>query len=101
LRVETLDKAGDIMNEKETKLILKQKAEYFFGEKSEVHITKINKMFARGLILKIDKDKIMLQERKQGKIPVFFAEMLDISRCIEKEKIPVDEDYPQGSFYQP
>ena len=75
------------MNEKDERIqTLKEKAKYFFVNNIEVHIPKVNGLFSRGYIIKVEDSQIILKERKEGTIPVYFLEMIDILKCIKEEE---------------
>lgn len=66
--------------------ILESKAKYFKDNHIAVHIWLRNGFYKRGMILSLHADFIMLDERLEGKVPVFFLEISDILAYVKKEK---------------
>ena len=66
--------------------LIKRKVQFFFENNSEVHIVlKANKRFRRGLIKYVGADFLLLDERFDGEMPIFFLEIHKIDKCIPKE----------------
>lgn len=63
-------------NEQDT--INSKKINYYYNEKIEVHITLKNDRFFNGLIEYVGVDFFLINDRKLGKIPVYFVELDDI-----------------------
>ena len=66
--------------------ILKSKADAHWVLQKEVHITLRNGRFARGLISRVEKEFIILQESIQGELVVTFAEIKNIEKRREREE---------------
>ena len=60
--------------------IIKEKCKYFYDREIAVHITKHNKWFNNGMILEVQPHFILLLDEKEGKIPVFYQEILEIQK---------------------
>lgn len=66
----------------------RKKAEFFFNRKIDVHITKLNNWFHNGKIIKIENDFLILQDEKEGEMPIFYGEIFEI----EKREREVSQD---------
>jgi len=66
------------MNEQEK--IIKKKLEFFKNQKVAVHISKKNEWFHNGKILEIQGDLIILDDEKNGAMPIYFEEIKDIEK---------------------
>lgn len=59
--------------------ILQQKAHYFFDRKIPIHITLKTSIWKNGNIIEpISADFFLLDEFKDGQMPIFFLEVSDI-----------------------
>ena len=65
-------------NEDESFKILQRKADAFFVLKRIVHVTLKNDRWKRGTIIDVGADFLIMEERLEGQIPVFFLEIKDI-----------------------
>ena len=65
---------------------LYQRAEFFKSKDLSVHITKKNSWYHNGKILDLKHDFIILLDEREGEIPIFFSEILEISRRQNKEE---------------
>jgi len=65
----------------------RKKAEFFYNRKIEVHITKFNNWFHNGKIIEIKKDFLILDDEKEGEMPIFFTEIFEIER---REKLNIN-----------
>lgn len=70
------------MNEIE---VIKKKIEYFKKDNIDVHITKKNGYFHNGSILEIESDFLILIDKIDGEMPIFFAEIVEVSKRGERE----------------
>ena len=68
------------MNEKENDDIelIKQKSYFFFKNKKPVHITLKKNWFHNGNIKEISADFLIINDFKEGEMPVFFLEIFDV-----------------------
>jgi hypothetical protein len=64
--------------------MIRQKCEFFQEKKINVHLKKENN-FYNGLIIEVNKDFIILIDRKVGEVPIFFSEIITIEPYKEKE----------------
>lgn len=60
--------------------ITKKKVEYFYNNKIPVHIIKKNGFFNNGIILQFQSDLIILDDEKNGAMPIYFLEILEIEK---------------------
>ncbi len=60
--------------------LMKQKVKYFFDDKIKVHIKKKNGYIHNGLILEIQGDLIILDDKKNGAMPIYFLEIFEIEK---------------------
>ena len=60
--------------------ITKKKVRYFFDNKIIVHIIKHNGFFHNGIILEIGGDLIILDDEKNGSMPIYFLEIKEIEK---------------------
>ena len=65
-------------NEDNSFLILQKKANAFHVLGKVVHISLHNDRWKRGTITEVSSDFIMLEERLEGLVPVFFLEIKEI-----------------------
>ncbi len=72
------------MNEQEL-MILKRKVRYFFENKILVHIKKKNTYFHNGLILELEGDLLILDDERDGSMPIYFLEILEIEKREERK----------------
>lgn len=72
-------------NESNELLILQKKAGAFLTSGNLVHIPYKKGYWKRGTILEVNDDYFMLEERMEGKQPVFFFEIEDIQVFTPKE----------------
>lgn len=70
------------MNEENVKL----KAKTFFDHKIEVHITQNDGAWKNGKIKKIFDTYLMLDERIEGEMPIFFTEIKNMVKFTQKNK---------------
>ena len=66
---------------------LYKRAEFFKDKNVSVHITKKNSWFHNGIIIDLEYDFIILRDEKEGEIPIFFSEIIEISRREEKREV--------------
>lgn len=64
----------------EGKEIIKKKVEFYFSNKLEVHITKKNNWFHNGFIKELKDDSLILDDDKEGLMPIFFEEVFEIQK---------------------
>lgn len=92
----------DDENEKDNKELinlLQEKVDYFYKEKVVVHIKLKSGFWKRGVIInKRPASFFILNENLEGSQPIFYLEIKDIEKYIEK-KGDYDEK-KQSSFYQ-
>ncbi len=72
------------MNEQEL-IILSKKTRYFFKNKIPVHVKKHNGYFHNGLILELEGDLFILDDERDGAMPIYYMEVLEIEKR-EKKK---------------
>ena len=72
------------MNEEEL-ITLKKKVRYFFQDRILVHIKKHNGYFHNGLILEIEGDLLILDDERDGAMPIYFMEILEIEKREERK----------------
>jgi len=65
--------------------IKRKKAMFFRDNNISVHIKKNNNWFCNGFILEIKEDFLILDDEKEGKMPIFFGEIFEIEKREEKE----------------
>ena len=73
------------MDKEKQREVISKKVNYYFKQKSEVHIVLDNNRFYNGLIKSIGTDFIIMEEYRLGEAIVLFAEIKDIEPY-EKEK---------------
>ena len=74
------------MMEKQEEQRVKDKVNYFYNEKSRVHVTRFDKTFWRGVIIdKRSEDVFEFIEDKLGKCLLFVTDIHDINLFREKE----------------
>ena len=61
--------------------ILKKKVDYFYNNKIKVHITLTSSKWYNGIIRKLKKEYLIIEESVQGEQIVFFLEIFDIEQC--------------------
>lgn len=66
--------------------MLQKKADAFYVLKEKVHVSYISGHWARGLIVEISSDFFILDENLEGKIPIFFQEIKDISKFTPRKE---------------
>ena len=66
------------MDEEKQREIILKKINYYFNQKSDVHIILDNNRFYNGLIKSIGMDFIIMEEYRLGEAIVLFAEIKDI-----------------------
>ena len=71
------------MNEEEL-IILQKKVRYFFQDRILVHVTKHNGYVHNGLILELEGDLFILDDERNGAMPIYFLEVLEIEKRREK-----------------
>jgi hypothetical protein len=69
------------MNEENIRL----KAKTFCKHKIDVHITQEDGAWKNGKIKKVHEDYLMLEERLEGELPVFFSEIKNIVKFTNKK----------------
>ena len=72
------------MNEQEL-TILRKKTRYFFENKIPVHVKKKNTYFHNGMILELEGDLFVLDDERDGAMPIYYLEVLEIEKR-EKKK---------------
>jgi hypothetical protein len=65
--------------------LTKAKVKYFFENKIKVHISRTNGFFHNGLILEYVEDYIILDDKRNGAIPIYFIEIREIEKMEERE----------------
>ena len=65
-------------------LMIEEKAKVFSDKKIQVHITKKNGSWLNGSITELNADFLMLQELKEGLMPVFFLEIKNIQTLTKR-----------------
>jgi len=65
---------------------LYRRAKFFKEKDYPVHITKKNSWFHNGTILDLEHDFVILNDEKEGEIPIFFSEIVEISRRENKRE---------------
>ena len=73
------------MDKEKQREVISKKVNYYFKQKSEVHIVLDNNRFYNGLIKSIGTDFIIMEEYRLGEAIVLFAEIKE-SEPYEKEK---------------
>jgi len=73
------------MNQEQVQVLMK-KADYFYKNSIPVHIKFKENYWKRGLITELSSDFFLLDERMEGKMPIFFLEIEDIREFKEREK---------------
>ena len=66
------------MDKEKQREVISKKVNYYFKQKSEVHIVLDNNRFYNGLIKSIGTDFIIMEEYRLGEAIVLFAEIKDI-----------------------
>lgn len=61
--------------------LYEKKARYFLEQKEEVHATMKSGLFYNGFIVEVSSDFFIIDDRKLGKMPVFFFELKNIEKC--------------------
>ena len=74
------------MDKEKQREVISKKVNYYFKQKSEVHIVLDNNRFYNGLIKSIGTDFIIMEEYRLGEAIVLFAEIKDIEPYEEKER---------------
>lgn len=69
------------MNEQDA---IRQKVDFFFRKKVEVHISKRNGRFYNGIILEYQGDLLILDDEVLGAVQVYLIEILDIEKRRKK-----------------
>ena len=69
-------------NEREEVII--KKLEFFKERNIAVHIVKNNNWFHNGIIKEINNDLLILTDEKEGDMPIFFMEIVDVEKREEK-----------------
>ena len=62
----------------------RKKAEFYKNQNLIVHITKKNNWWHNGIIKKINDDFLILVDEKEGELPIFFLEIVEIEKREEK-----------------
>lgn len=75
-----------LLNEEDAIRIYQKKAKFFQDLKQKVHLTLKNKRFANGFILYIGADFLTLYEKNGFQSPIFYLEILDITRFTTLEE---------------
>ena len=65
--------------------IIRKKAEFFKNQNLAVHISKKNNRFHNGIITSIESDFLILNDEKEGNLPIFFLEIFEIEKREEKK----------------
>ncbi len=65
--------------------MIEEKAKVFSDKCISVHITKKNGSWLNGSIKEVNADFLMLQELKEGLMPVFFLEIKNIQTLTKRE----------------
>jgi hypothetical protein len=73
-------------DDKDKVIVLKKKADAYFLLKEKVHITYLTGHWVRGFIEEVRDEFFILEETFDGKIPVFYQEIKDISKFTEAYK---------------
>lgn len=60
--------------------LIQKKVTYFFNENIPIHLFYKTGEWARGQIVSIEGDKFILDERIDGRIPVFFIEVAHVEK---------------------
>lgn len=71
------------MNEK-TKIIL-EKAQYYFSNQTSVHISTILNKFYNGILVRINKSNIIIQDERLGEVFLLVEEIENIEPRESKE----------------
>ena len=66
------------MNDQET--LIHKKVNFFYEKNVAVHISKSNSWFHNGYIKEINSDFLILADEKEGDMPIFFMEIVDIEK---------------------
>lgn len=69
----------------DTKELMQKKARYFFENKIKIHLKKKNGYIHNGLILELEGDLMILDDKKNGAMPIYFLEIFEIEK-MEKEE---------------
>lgn len=65
---------------------LKKQIRYFFEHKIPVYIKKNNGRFYKGVILELEGDLLILDDRVLGAMPIYFLEISFVERGRDGEK---------------
>lgn len=73
----------------ETKRVetIRKKLNFYKDENLAVHIKKKNGWFHNGTISKIRSDFIILDDEKEGDMPIFFSEIFEIEKRKPKKEV--------------
>ena len=71
------------MNDKQ--LVIQKKCEFFHKGKIAVHIKKENGYFHNGLILEVQGDLLIIDDRKNGAMPIYFMEIKEVEKMEESK----------------
>ena len=63
--------------------VMEQKVRYFFDKKTKVHIKKKNGYIHNGLILEVEKNLLILDDKFSGSMPIYFVEIFEIEKMEE------------------
>lgn len=66
------------------KELIKRKAIYFYKDKIKVHIKKHNGYIHNGLILELQGDLLIIDDRVNGAMPIYFMEIFEIEKMEER-----------------
>lgn len=67
-------------NDKEIIELLQKKVAVFFDNNIDIHLFYKSGEWARGKIISIDGDSFILDERINGRTPVFFVDLADVQK---------------------
>lgn len=63
---------------------INSKAKYYYDLDVAVHIKKFNGYFHNGKIIELSNDFLILEDEKDGLMPIFFIEIMEIEKREER-----------------
>ena len=71
----------------ETKQTMEKKAYFYKDNEIPVHVTKKNGWFHNGIIIDVKYDFFIIVDEKDGAMPIFFLEVVEIEKRELKEDV--------------
>jgi len=73
-----------MMNKENNKTIIKEKLDFFLKNNIKIHITKTNREFLNGPLIKKESEEIyLIKEKNKGIIRIFISEVFDVEEFKE------------------